>query len=85
MVWLKAENRGGVLRMWADSDTLIIKGILSMIAEIADGSPCSEIAELEFDVLDKTDLGLVFESERLTGISNIWGTIRSAASSQSAI
>lgn len=76
LVWVIAENNNGILKVKADSDTLIIKGVLSLIVQIADNSPASEIADMEFDVLNKTDLGLVFESQRLNGIASVWQHIR---------
>ena len=83
VVWVSTRRRDGRLRVFADSDTLILRGVLSLIAEIADGAPCGELAELELDLLDRTDLGLVFRSERLTGIGHIWRRIRDAARSDS--
>ncbi|MGN1001688.1 MAG: SufE family protein [Oscillospiraceae bacterium] len=79
LVWVIVRREDGVLRVQADSDTLIIKGVLSLLTEIADGAPCAEIAALPFDLFDRLDLGLVFESTRLTGIRSIWDTIRAAA------
>lgn len=79
-VWLtlQSDDRGRITFL-ADSDTLIIKGLLALFCELINGRCASEIADAPFDFLDKTDLGLTFTSERITGITKIIERIRAEA------
>lgn len=75
LVWLKTEVSDDILHVQADSDTLILKGILSLIIEIADGSPIRELSGFQFCFLEDTGLDMVFESDRQTGIKKIYQSI----------
>lgn len=75
-VWISSEINGDILRVIADSDTLIIKGILYIICDIFNGATTIEAREFQFDFLKRTGLENVFESERLIGISSIINHIK---------
>ena len=79
IVWLRLNVVDGIMNMQADSDTLIIKGILAILAEIVDGCDANEIISTPITVLERTDLAATFESERLTGIRSILKSIRDRA------
>lgn len=79
IVWLRLNVVDGIMNMQADSDTLIIKGILAILAEIVDGCDANELISTPITVLERTDLAATFESERLTGIRSILKSIRDRA------
>lgn len=75
-VWLKIRLNDGIITISADSDTLIIKGVLYILIDLLSGCTPSEIELYELDFLEKTQLAETFASDRLNGISSIVTTIK---------
>ena len=50
-VWLHATAEKGLCHLEADSDTLIIRGILALFRELLEGRPVPEVLEARFDLL----------------------------------
>ena len=68
-VWLHMQtNSDGSFHLDADSDALILKGLLAIIAELVDGAPVAEVAALEWNILNCTELGATFTSARSAGM-----------------
>ena len=78
VVWAVMSAENGIFHFAADSDTLIIKGVLSILAEIVDGALVGEIRELDLRFLRDTELAVTFESERMTGIGHIFRAVKEA-------
>ena len=78
-VWLDIQCKEGILTFTSDSDTLILKGILYLLAKMFNGKPCREVAETEVTFLTETDLMQVFESDRQKGIGYVLKTLQKAA------
>ncbi len=78
-VWLITQVEDGTFHMQADSDTMLIRGILAILTELLDGMPAREVAEAEITVLRETELSATFTSERNIGMRSILRQIRLSA------
>ncbi len=79
-VWLHMQaNPDGSFHMDADSDALILKGVLAIIAELVEGAPVAEVAALEWNILDQTELGATFTSARSVGMRQAFSTLSETA------
>ena len=70
-VWLRCEEDGGVLRVRATSDTLIIRGVLYVLQELYNGVPIQEVAQSDLDVLAELGIAEHFSDTRQSGIRSI--------------
>jgi cysteine desulfuration protein SufE len=49
-VWLQADEEDGRLVFQAESDALIVKGIVSLLVKVLSGHTAEEIADAEFEI-----------------------------------
>ena len=75
-VWLVMEARDGRFYLHADSDTVVMRGLLYLFATIYNGAALSDAAEAAFDPLGEIGLTGSFSSQRQTGIAGITEGIR---------
>ena len=75
-VWLRMGAEGGCLSLAADSDTLIVRGILSLMVSLLDGRTACEIGAANIAFIEKTDLKAAFSDDRLNGFTSICATIK---------
>lgn len=75
-VWLCVSEEEGQCRLAADSDTLILRGVLSLLAALLDGRPVQEVLSADFNLLEALELTDLFSSSRVTGISGLLGEIQ---------
>ena len=78
-VWLITETQDGIFHMAADSDTMLIRGILAVLMELLEGTPAREVAETEITLLRETELSATFTSDRTSGMRAILRQIRTSA------
>ena len=55
-VWLRVRVQNEQFYLDADSDTLLIRGVLALFREVLDGQPVTAVAQANFDLLN--DLGI---------------------------
>ena len=77
-VWLKLTVIEGCFYMEADSDTLILRGVLAVLSDLLNGAPAADVAALPITLLQETELSATFTSTRSSGLSGILETIRAA-------
>ncbi len=75
-VWLRADAPDGLCRLAADSDTVLIRGVLFLFAALIENVPVSEVMETDCDLLGALSLGSLFSSQRTLGISGLLPEIR---------
>lgn len=75
-VWLKLERQDARLSIEAESDTLIIRGILCLLIKVLDKQPCAAIAKCNLFFLEKANLLITFDDTRAAGIRAIEHTIK---------
>ncbi|MCD8116631.1 MAG: SufS family cysteine desulfurase [Oscillospiraceae bacterium] len=77
-VWLYTRTENGRLFILADSDTLILRGVLQILRELFDGENVTEISALPVRLFQETELAATFTSDRNTGVQTILRKIRNA-------
>lgn len=80
-VWLYISHKDDRIFLAADSDTLMVRGVLSILKKIFDGRTAVEILPLDVNFAEKTELGDIFDSKRQEGIKSIVNKIKFYASS----
>ncbi|MCD8099667.1 MAG: SufE family protein [Oscillospiraceae bacterium] len=71
-VWLHTYHTAdGLFAFDADSDTLIIKGVLFILQTIFNGKPPQEVASAKVWIFEQTDIMVTFNSDRQKGIGYI--------------
>jgi cysteine desulfuration protein SufE len=78
-VWIRTELRDGRLRIAADSDTMITRGIIALLLRVLDGRPPAEIVEAELYFLDDTGLSMHLSPARAEGLTAMVRRIRASA------
>ncbi len=78
-VWLNAYSEDGKFFFDADSDTLIIKGVLLLLQDVLCGVPLEEAAGLRTDLLQEAGLSGVFSDTRQKGIGAAIEMLRDSA------
>ena len=77
LAWVKVTKKNNVYSILVDSDTFIVKGLLSIIKYIIDGSTAKEIEDLKIkSVLENIGLGKSITSQRTNGFLNALETIK---------
>ena len=71
-VWLIAKEKNGKIYFYADSNSLIIKGLLAIIIRIASNKSRKEIKEINFKIIfDKLDLYNHLTNSRGNGLLGV--------------
>ena len=78
-VWLHAEVQNGKLKLLADSDALIPKGLISLLLRVYDGQPAVEAAQTELYFIDRIGLSSNLSPTRSNGLAAMVNRIRNVA------
>lgn len=78
-VWLRLEFPDGCAHLDADSDTLIMKGVLYLLYELLEGCLAQEIAQTEITLFAQTELTAAFPESRSRGLRAILSQLRQSA------
>lgn len=78
-VWLDLGQENGRLTLAAESDTLIVRGILHLLIKVLAGQRCEDVAAADITFLERADLMMTFNDDRRKGIGFTIATIRSFA------
>lgn len=81
-VWLHVTAESGLCHLEADSDTLIIRGILALFRELLEGRTVPEVLEARFDLLGELKLSEHFSSARTAGVGGLLPEIQRQLSCQ---
>lgn len=55
-VWLDCQGSAGAVRYFADSDSLITKGMIALFVRVLDGEPADAILQADMGFIEKTGL-----------------------------
>lgn len=83
-VWIRAELRDGRLRILADSDAMITRGIIALLLRVLDGRSPADILQADLYFLDRTGLGAHLSPARANGLAAMVRQIRQHAISAAA-
>lgn len=78
-VWIRAEVRDGLLRLSADSDALITRGMIALLLRVLDGHRPEEVARARLYFLEETGLGTQLSPSRANGLKAMVKEIRDCA------
>ncbi|MCR5388458.1 MAG: SufE family protein [Lachnospiraceae bacterium] len=67
-VWLNIYEDNGKFHFDADSDTLIIKGVMLLLQDVLCEAPVEEVAKLDLDILEEAGIKSEFSDTRQKGI-----------------
>jgi cysteine desulfuration protein SufE len=67
-VWLVCENQNGILHFKAESDALIVKGIVNLLLRIVNNQPAKDILEADFYFIEKIGLTEHLSPTRSNGL-----------------
>ena len=81
-VWLDMRAKDGIFSFEADSDTLILKGVLYLLRDIFNGQPLSEVAEARVWFFEQTEIMATFDADRQKGIGYIIRELQNFAREQ---
>lgn len=70
-VWLHAKKSNGLVQFYADSDTLITKGIISLLLRVLSNQKPSDIIQANLDFIDKIGLRQHLSVNRANGLNNM--------------
>jgi cysteine desulfuration protein SufE len=76
-LWLKAEQNGDVICFGADSDSLVMRGLLAIILQVYDGRRPDEILQSDAQAVD--DLILALAPSRSSGLRSLKRRVVEAA------
>lgn len=79
--WLVPEIKGDRLYFMADSEAMIVKGIVALLLKVYNGSTAEEIQNLSTDFLSEAGVSEHLSMNRRNGLSNILGMIQHYARS----
>ncbi len=70
-VWLVADFKDGKLYYQADSDAMIVKGLISMLIRVLSGRPADEILEARLDFIRDIGMTTHLAQTRSNGLLNM--------------
>lgn len=78
-VWLDVRLEDGHFVFDADSDTMLIRGILYLLQQVLSHQPLAAVAEAELDFPEKSGLLLSLSPDRRKGVGSVVEALRAAA------
>ena len=75
-LWLYPTLRDGTCRFRCDADSLITKGIATLVCELYDGATPSEVAATDAEFLAEVGITQHLSPNRRTGLANLVAKIR---------
>lgn len=78
-VWFVINCKEGKLKLAADSDSLIVKGIVAILQRMLSGQPAQAILEADLILFEKLGLWNHLSSQRSTGVTAILAHLKAAA------
>ncbi|WP_026944716.1 SufE family protein [Algoriphagus marincola] len=70
-VWLIADEENGKVRYFADSNTDITKGLISLLIRVLDNRSPEEIIQADLNFIDRIGMGSIIGSQRSNGLASM--------------
>ncbi len=67
-VWLHAEHKDRKIFYYADSDAIIVKGLISMLIKVLSGQPVEDIISADLEFIDKIGMRSHLAQTRANGL-----------------
>jgi cysteine desulfuration protein SufE len=78
-VWIKSERKKDKIHFSADSDSLIVKGMISLLFEVINNQNPKDILDVDFYFIDQIGLNNHLSPTRLNGLNSIIKKIKTDA------
>lgn len=78
-LWVVLSFESGIVSVRADSEALIVKGIVAVIVALFDGHTPQEICEAKIDFLERTSLIQQISTDRFAGMQSVIRKIKTFA------
>jgi cysteine desulfuration protein SufE len=78
-LWIKSEINEGMMHYSADSDSLLTKGMISLVLRIVENQPAEKIIDADFYFIEKIGLNSNLSPSRANGLMSIVKHIKSSA------
>lgn len=75
-VWIDAEVKDGIIYYYAESDAVIVKGIVALLLRVFSGRPLKEVLESELTFIDRIGLSSHLSPTRSNGLLSMVKQIR---------
>jgi len=76
LVWLVSKSKDGKLYFQADSEAMIVKGLVYIVISIFEGIECSKIKEFDTNLLESLELSEIITPNRQSGVAGMIDKIR---------
>jgi len=76
LVWLVSKAQDGKLYFQADSEAMIVKGLVYIVISIFEGIECSKIKEFDTNLLESLELSEIITPNRQSGVAGMIDKIR---------
>ncbi len=80
-VWLRAERHADNIRLTADSDAIITKGIIALLIRVLSNQPAQQVRQADLYFIDRIGLKQHLSPTRSNGLVNMVAKIKSSANS----
>ena len=77
--WVLCSCEGGKLRVRADSEALIVKGMIGVVVELLNGADLEEAAHADIDFISRTSLKDQITADRSHGMQRVIETMQEFA------
>jgi cysteine desulfuration protein SufE len=68
-VWIKPEMQGSNLVLYGDSDSTLVKGIVSLLLRVLSGQPARDVAAAELYFIDRIGMKQMLSMNRSNGLA----------------
>ena len=77
--WLEVTNQNGKLYFKGDSESILGKGVISLLLNLLNGHTPEEIAQYDFNIINKIDLPNHLSPTRKIGLESVMKKIKELA------
>lgn len=79
-VWMVTDVEGGKLKLRAESDAIIVSGLIALLIRLYSGAPAQEIATFDIEaLLDEIGVKGALTAQRSNGLASMLARIRNDA------
>ena len=78
-VWFDIHCENGLMRFSADSDSLVVKGLVAILDKLLNGQPAEEVLQMDLSLFEKLGLWHHISSQRSSGLAAMMGHLKQAA------
>ncbi len=78
-VWFDVKCQDGILVFEADSDSLVVKGMVAMLHKLLNNQPAKEVLEAELSVFEELGLWRHISSQRSNGLTAMVAHLKAEA------